>query len=117
MTDSAWLAKLKVGDKVLRVCGGGWGGPNFYAETVQKVGKLHVTVGGRKYRIDGGRQAGDPYASRIEQFDKEPLRLQELDRERCRLANRMDDIRWRDIDLETLKAIAALLPQETKGGE
>lgn len=51
------LSAAVVGDKVVIHVGGY--SRNRFVKVVEKVGKLHVTAGGVKYRIDNGHEAGD----------------------------------------------------------
>ena len=50
------LSAAQVGDKLL-VYTGGWSRTRVI-KVVEKIGKLHVTAGGVKYRIDNGYEAG-----------------------------------------------------------
>lgn len=105
MSDTDWLAKLQVGDEVMLTR------PYPMLKTVEKFTKLHVIVGGEKYLRNTGRKAGELYGY-IHQRDDDTLREWEEGRERNVISNRLRDIRWSEVSLETLRAIAALLPAE-----
>jgi hypothetical protein len=53
------FSDLKPGDKV--IVKRGWGMVSKRIGAVEKVGKTHITVEGRKFRVQGGYQSGDGY--------------------------------------------------------
>lgn len=115
-----WLSKLKAGDKVLLCSGGGWGGPNYQPAIVSAVGKRHFKIGSghenkyiQQYAVKDGRKMGERYGYRLVPFDQSLLDAQAEELERCKLAGRVDAVRWRDLDHATLKAVAALVLKPT----
>ncbi len=58
---NGWLKNLKVGDPVIV----DYGRDSCYGQvikTVEKVGKIHLTIGGEKYRISDGFRVGEMWA-------------------------------------------------------
>lgn len=56
-----WLKNLKVGDPVIVDCGK-YGSDHEAIGNVEKIGKIHLTVGGEKYRISDGFRVGEMWA-------------------------------------------------------
>lgn len=117
MTDRDWLAKLKVGDKVL-IRGKLWR-DHHESATVEKLLRLHLVAGGIKFRLKNGyvlvpKGRYRPPISLVP-WDA-VIRLQEERDEADGICRRIETYHdWRELSIVALRAIAALLPgKETK---
>lgn len=106
MTD---LSGLKVGDKVIVFHGGA------AVRTVSKVGKMHVTVYGQKYRMTGWAVGSGPWTSHyVEPFTDEKWAAIKQKGSDNRSRSRLEDYQtWRKLPIETIREVCALL--DSKG--
>lgn len=101
-----WLQNLKVGDKVVKLSGGGIGSCDSVS-TVERFTKTLILTksGGRFSRLDGTQRAGH-YSDRLTQPTLEAVAKITRD-VLIRKFNRYD---WNELSLETLVEIRKLLP-------
>lgn len=103
---------LQVGDKVFR-CMSGWGW-HMRVMFVEKVHKLHIVVGGSKYRRDSGREAGSHYGYYLKAYSDTYLQeylSHKADQEMRQVLDRFD---WKVADIELVRTVHALLPNKSK---
>lgn len=103
-----WLNSLKVGDTVA-IDSGGWT-TSYRMSTVSKITKLYFDVNGAKFRRKDGYQAGvSHHVRRIEQPSKE-ISDTIL---RGKLLTQINQFRFNDASLDTLKAVSAAITHPT----
>jgi hypothetical protein len=113
MNPWAWIETLKVGDNV----GVGTDSRGMRIKTVEAIHKLHVVVGGAKFRRYNGQRAGDSGGWRKEKlWELTPERLQAL---RVRMARARIDMEGRSPLLtdEAAIRVAALICAELAAAE
>ena len=110
MSAQEWRDSLGAGDEVA-VLSRGLGGPNVRFQLVERTTKTLVILGdGGRYRKATGRApGGDP---RGEVLARATQKLRDH-RERCDLVHKLGSVKWRNIDLDALRAADAAL----QGGE
>lgn len=102
------LSELKVGDKVLRTMSR-WG-RHMEMLTVEKVGKLHITVGGTKYGKFSGREAGHPYGSYyIAPFDQREWDDYLAEQREKQVRYELRDFDWLRCDKEIITKVAEIV--------
>lgn len=107
------FTNAKVGYQVF-ICSGGWSRWLAVA-TIEKVGKIHVTVRATKYNMRG-RRAGDSSWSgdSLQPFDAAEWEAFKEERRVEHLRRRLQEFNWRNCDKELLLKFAELLPKEVK---
>lgn len=109
------LSGVKAGDMVAITSYGGWHGACIAKGEVARVTATQVvTTDGRKWRRkDGDKIGGDGWNStdlRVWSATVEAeYREQCAEVARRKLANKIEDTRWRDLPLDVLEAVAAAL--------
>lgn len=125
------LNELTTGDKVAftslwhPVGFGGW----YYLwepETVQKDTDTQLTVRGQRFLRRNGYKIGDtsrrptrivPWSEQIEKEIEETQRAIEEHEERRKLLAVIDNVRFKDLPMDTLRAVVDILKPESAGGE
>lgn len=116
-----WLENLKPGDTVIVSFRG-----ERILRQVEKVGKLHITVDGDKYRKNSGVQAGDGrwyYRSLHEVTPEKIAEMKEEQRRAILLAKLNREVMWKDYPTDTLARVVAIVEEAeaknapTTGGE
>jgi hypothetical protein len=109
---AAWLATLKIGDRVAVNVGSFT--PVWHFLRIERFTKLHVVLtGGDKYRRADGGIVGSNRYSRIEPVTRELLDAEWDRRRRHEALIVVEAARWREVSTETLEAVAALLKGES----
>ena len=109
--NNEWLQNLKPGDKVIRRSGGV--GAVDYIETITRVTPTQIVIGNARYRKDTGREVGgyDRWHSIwLEEATPEATRKVEATFKRLKLVRELSNMEWGKLPLETLEAVATLLP-------
>jgi restriction endonuclease Mrr len=117
MNEKEWLQNLKAGDPVY-ISTSGWG-QNYRNATVERVGKIHITVDGQKYRRDTGRRAGPSrysvFLSQPSQAIEDAIGLQKLRMEVQGLVNCLKVPKDR-VTLEKMRdALVPTIEEELEG--
>lgn len=99
------LNDLKPGDKVVLR----YGFNEMRLETVSKVTAHHVICANTKYRRKDGYQVCGGVWSRIRIVLPTPELLDDI--QRRNLADEMEAVKWKDLPLETLRAVATVLKE------
>jgi hypothetical protein len=109
------LKDLQVGDSV-HVTGGCWGSREPRIGTVIKVTPTQVTIdGGKRFTKSFGRSIGTHYYSRTYIQPVEPDKAAKLkeeyetDRLTIELVHKLNNYRWKDAPLDTLKQVVAII--------
>ncbi|HSF40287.1 MAG TPA: hypothetical protein VLT87_10875 [Thermoanaerobaculia bacterium] len=120
MTSPDWIKNLKPGDRVVVTVGLSNVGDGQIARVLRKTrgGRVVIPLGAQTvtFNPDGQERGGwaNVTAWRIAELTP-PLEAAIADRaERARILHLLDSTRWRDLPLETLRAVAALLPEKEK---
>jgi len=103
--DRAWLAGLKAGDKVV---------VDNWCRTVDSVTATLIRVGGSNFNRKTGRRCGRDRFDRLQPWTQEWQDEHDAEWRQRRLSNALYDVRWRDCDLATLEAVAALVLKPAK---
>ncbi len=101
------LEGIKVGDEVIH-SHSGWG-QHWTRHKVEKVGKLHITVNGEKFRLYGssvGYRNGSIF--RFDQAQWDEYMQKQNDNKAVR---RLDSQRWGTVAMEKVHRICAILDE------
>lgn len=108
------VAALNVGDKIGVHYSGGWHGETRI-ETVERKTATQVIVGGARFNKHGhkvGQRDSYHWTTLIPVAEaEERMKAQAIRAETNRIANSLREYNWRDMPLEKLREIAALLPK------
>jgi hypothetical protein len=111
-----WLVGLAAGDEVA-IVSRGWGGTNVRFQLVERTTKTLVILGdGGRYRKATGRPPASDHRS--DSLSRPTQKLRDH-RERCDLVRKVGTVKWREVDLDTLRAVDAAIQAAAppKGGE
>lgn len=115
-------AALKVGDKVVYVSGGGFGGSRVIMTVVRRTATQIVLDSGKRINRNGDIVGQSAWSqSYVRPWTPEVAAAMELNARRVKALNTINDVRrWAGFTVETLEAIAALVEGErqrqTEGG-
>ena len=115
MTSPDWIKNLKPGDRVAVTIGHFHGseGQIYPVVNTTPSGRITVQIGASKVVFNpNGRERGDSRGWRVAQLTPELEAAIREREERSRLLRTLESTRWRDLPLETLRAVAALLPEK-----
>lgn len=116
-TEYEWLNTLKPGDKVIESSTGI--GHLDSVRTVSKVTATQIIVGSTKYRKSNGWKVGSSGWNSSYLREATPERVQEIaeQRRQIQIANKLVDVRWRQLPLSVLEQVSAILEQHAKESE
>lgn len=117
MNDNKWLESLKVGDEVAIVSSGGWSRMYRFAR-VERLTNTQIIVAGTRFKRRNGEEVGHGYrGDSLEEATAELKAEVEAERKRNNALALLRDVRWRDLNNETMLAVAELVrkAQEVKG--
>lgn len=97
---------LKIGDQV---CISSYRGSEI--DKVRAVTPKQIAAGGYRFWRETGKVVGDPYGPTIRLATPEDVAEVSDRKEGIRLGRKMEDTRWRQVDLDKLRRIEAILDE------
>jgi hypothetical protein len=102
----------KPGDKVFINYSSGWG-RQMQLGTIEKVGKLHITLLGSEYRRTSGYRAGDSWTHEsIQPYDDKEWQDYLTERKDGKMRQEVCDFKWQDCDIKLIRKVHDLLPKK-----
>jgi hypothetical protein len=106
------LETLRPGDKVLHFRGHN----EIKIATVEKVGKIHITIdGGVKFNKRGWLVGGSTWnRTYLHPYDEDKWRNYVIERANKKVIRDLDDFKWCTLNIELARKIHAMLPKPEK---